>query len=141
MNVVQGGIFLTRGCDWASGIPTPERDAIVERILQLPAWLSGDASAANLDVTSLEGAPGFYRLRVGRYRAIFQRLGMDILLHGVETRGAVYAPHRLRSLRFVRDRSGLRLLARQSSVSQKLEHPSIVAPWSIALSAPSSKTR
>jgi hypothetical protein len=111
MNVVQGGIFLTRGYEWGSGIPTPERDGIVEWILQLPGWLAGDASAANLDVASLEGAPGFYRLRVGRYRAIFQRLGMDILLHGVETRGAVYAPHRLRSLRFARDRSGLRLLA------------------------------
>ena len=111
MNVVQGGIFLTKGVEWASGIPRPERDGIVERILKLPGWLAGDPSAANLDVASLEGAHGFYRLRVGRYRAIFQRLGMDVVLHGVEARGAVYAPHRLQTLRFVRDRSGLRLLA------------------------------
>jgi hypothetical protein len=111
MNVVPGGIFLTKGWEWASGIPVPERDDIIERILQLPGWVAGDPSAANLDVTGLEGAPGFYRLRVGRYRAIFQRLGMDVVLHGVDTRGAVYAQHRLRSLRFVRERSGLRLLA------------------------------
>ena len=106
-----GGIFLTKGCEWAPGATPAERDAIVERIRQLPARLAGDASAANLDVTGLEGAPGFFRLRIGRYRAIFQRLGEHVVLHGVEARGSVYAAHRLRALRFVRDGHGLRLLA------------------------------
>ena len=37
--------------------------------------------------------PGFFRLRVGRFRAIFQQLGPHAVLHRVESRGDVYAEH------------------------------------------------
>jgi len=107
---VAGSIFLTKGFDWPSGVTAAEREGIAERVMQLPAWLAGERSAANIDVVRLEGAPGFFRLRVGRYRAIFQRLSENVILHGVQTRGDVYAGHRLDALRFMRDGSGLRLL-------------------------------
>ena len=81
--------------------------------MQLPQWLAGVESSgeSGCERGAVEGAKGFFRLRVGRYRAIFQRLGEHIVLHALDTRGDVYAAHRLAALRFVRDGDGLRLLA------------------------------
>ncbi len=108
---VPGTVYRAKGYLWPVGLSSTEREGIARRIMQLPEWAAGVESAANLDVTPLEGAKGFFRLRVGRYRAIFQRLGEHIVLHALETRGDVYAAHRLAALRFVRDGDGLRLLA------------------------------
>lgn len=111
MRGVAGSVYRAKGYIWPSGLSAGERDGMAGRIMQLPDWAAGAESAANLDVTPLEGAKGFFRLRIGRYRAIFQRLGEHIVLHALDTRGDVYAAHRLAALRFVRDGDGLRLLA------------------------------
>jgi hypothetical protein len=107
---VAGTVYRAKGYLWPAGLSSTERDGIARRIMQLPEWVAGAESAANLNVTPLEGAPGFFRLRVGRYRAIFQRLGEHVVVHALDTRGDVYAAHRLAALRFVRDGDGLRLL-------------------------------
>jgi hypothetical protein len=111
VTVAPGSVFVSKGWEFDRDIPRVDRQPILDRIMRLPAWVAGDESAANLNVDRLEGLPGFFRLRIGAFRAIFQRLGPHVILHRVEGRGAVYADHRLRSLRFVRDRDGLRLLA------------------------------
>lgn len=112
-----GAVLVPKGWEFDRDIPRTERRSIVDRIMQLPAWIAGEEAAANLNVDRLEGVPGFFRLRIGRFRAIFQRLGPHAVLHRVEGRGAVYADHRLRTLRFVRDREGLRPLITQPAGS------------------------
>ena len=89
---VPGTVYRAKGYLWPAGLSSTEREGVARRVMQLPQWLAGVESAANLDVTPLEGAKGFFRLRVGRYRAIFQRLGEHIVLHALDTRGDVYAP-------------------------------------------------
>ena len=48
------------------------------------------AGADNLDVQRVKGRAGAYRLRVGRYRAIFERTRNAILVYGVAHRREVY---------------------------------------------------
>jgi hypothetical protein len=89
-------------------MPAQDRSAILEKVGLLPAWADNRLDAANLDVRVLEGAPGFYRLRVGDYRVVFHRFGMDIVLHRVGIRDGIYDD--LESLVVVRSGNGLRIL-------------------------------
>ena len=54
------------------------------RIAQRPEW-------SGLDVTLLAGRPG-YRLRVGQYRAVFERNDAEfiILVINIDSRGEIY---------------------------------------------------
>ena len=54
------------------------------RIAQSPEW-------SGLDVTRLAGRPG-YRLRVGQYRAVFERndAAFIILVINIDSRGEIY---------------------------------------------------
>src|SRR5205085_1533706 len=67
-----------------------ERDTGLERALVLPAWVDGQLEAANLDVRTLEGSDGFYRLRSGKVRVVFKKLGRDVVVHRIARRDDVY---------------------------------------------------
>ena len=103
-----GEVRLAKGWEWDRAIPALERDAILTRILLLPAWVDNQLDAANLDVRGLEGSEGFLRLRVGDYRVLFERVGRDVVIHRVGRRADVYES--LQSLVLVRSGDGLRLL-------------------------------
>ena len=53
-----GTVYLPKGREWGRAIAAAGRDAIAERILQLPAWADGRLEAANLDVKQLQGGGG-----------------------------------------------------------------------------------
>ena len=57
---------------------------ILTKIAQNPEW-------SGLDVTKLTGRPG-YRLRVGKYRAVFERNDEEliILIIDIDSRGEIY---------------------------------------------------
>lgn len=99
---------MPKGWEWDRAIPASDRDAIVERILQLPAWADGQLEAANLDAKPLQGRDGLSRLRVGDYRAVFQNYGGDVVILRVARRSEVYEG--LDRLTFVRSNDGLRPL-------------------------------
>lgn len=109
--------------EWNANIAGDERRLLLERIMQLPAWARGDDNAANLDVKPLRGHGGLYRLRSGKLRAIFQRLGKAVILHRVDRRGDAYADHELDAIRLVRSGQGLRVLGRPRSASPSREQP------------------
>jgi mRNA-degrading endonuclease RelE of RelBE toxin-antitoxin system len=108
-----GAVYVPKGWSWDRDIQPHERRRILERVMELPAWLAGRPQAENLDVKQLTGLSGFFRLRVGRFRAIFQRLGRHVVVQRIDRRDDVYDEHGLRAMRFVRDRTGLRVLARR----------------------------
>lgn len=43
-----------------------------------------------IDIVPIEGSENIYRLRVGRYRIIIEKLGEDILIASINTKGDVY---------------------------------------------------
>jgi mRNA-degrading endonuclease RelE of RelBE toxin-antitoxin system len=108
-----GVVRLAKGWEWDDRIPGADRDAILERILLLPAWIDNQLDAANLDVRGLEGSDGFLRLRVGDYRVVFERVGQDAVVHRVDHRAGVYDG--LDSLVLVRSGDGLRVIARSQA--------------------------
>ena len=113
-------MYLPKGWEWDRAIPAADRDAIAERILQLPAWADGRLEAANLDVKQLQGGGGsrgaggpagggaLSRLRVGDYRAVFQHYGPHVVILRVARRAEVYEG--LDRLTLVRSGDGLRPL-------------------------------
>jgi len=42
------------------------------------------------DITNLSGQPGYFRLRVGGYRALFRIEGGDVFVTNIDPRGQVY---------------------------------------------------
>ncbi len=81
-------MFLPKRWKWDRSIPEDDRRTIVDQILRLPAWVDGQLGAQNLDVRKLESRDGLWRLRIGDYRAVFQPLGADVVLHHVFRRKA-----------------------------------------------------
>ena len=111
-----GEVLVPKGFEFDRGISGEEREAVLSRIMLLPAWLDQQLEASNLDVKKLEGFDGFYRLRVGDVRVLFQRLGSNVVVHRVARRGDVYGG--IDSLILVRSGQGLRvLIARPPSPS------------------------
>ena len=55
LTAAAGEVYLPKGFDWDRSIPVSEREAILERILLLPAWADHQLGAANLDVKRVEG--------------------------------------------------------------------------------------
>jgi hypothetical protein len=106
----RGTVYIAKTWEWDRSIPRDEQEKIVDQVLRLPAWAEGRRDAQNLDVRKLEAADGFYRLRVGAYRAVFQTLSADVVLHRVFRRkeGDDYAF--VEKLAVVRSLDGLRVL-------------------------------
>jgi Cdc6-like AAA superfamily ATPase len=103
-----GDVLVRKGFEFDRSVSGDERDNVLSRILLLPAWFDQQLEAANLDVRRLEGADGFYRLRVGDVRAVFQRLGADVVIHRIGRRADIYEG--LEALVLVRSGPGLRVL-------------------------------
>ena len=108
MSTTLGRVLLPKGWEWDRSIQADDREAMLARIELLPAWVDNRLEADNLDIKALQGRPGLFRLRVGDHRAIFQRLGSDVIVHRVEPRSEVYFG--LDSIVFVRSGEGLRVL-------------------------------
>lgn len=47
-------------------------------------------SGLNIDLKPLQGEKDTYRIRFGKYRALFIRIAPDILIIRIDTRGDVY---------------------------------------------------
>ena len=105
----RGRVYLAKGWRWDRSIPPQDRRAVVDDILRLPAWADGQLEGQNLDVLKLADGDGFYRLRSADYRAVFQLLGADVVLHRVFRRPGGFGF--VRKLAFVRSNDGLRLLS------------------------------
>ena len=110
MGTEHRGVLVPTTFRWDASFAEGERRLVLDRILRLPGWARGDSSAANLDIKPLRGHGGLYRLRSGRLRAIFQRLGEAIIIHRVDRRGDAYEDHDLDAIRLVRSGDGLRAL-------------------------------
>src|SRR5688572_19412148 len=78
-----GAVFLPRQWKWDRSIRDGDRDVVVDQVLRLPSWAAGQLEAQNLDVRALQSGERLFRLRVGGYRAVFQTLGTDVVLHRV----------------------------------------------------------
>jgi len=110
--VRRGRVYLAKGWRWDRSIPPEDRRAVVDDILRLPAWADGQLEAQNLDVVKLADGDGFYRLRSTAYRALFQLLGADVVLHRVFRRKGGDGDYAfVRKLAVVRSHDGLRLLS------------------------------
>src|SRR4051794_20791198 len=124
-----GEVLVPKGFEFDRGVSGPERENVLGRILLLPAWVDNQLDAANLDVRHLEGWAGFYRLRVGDVRAVFQRLERDVVIHRVARRSDVYDG--LDALALVRSGDGLRVLSPRAAPEPALEterRPRITRP-------------
>ena len=66
---MSGRVFVPKGFDWDRSISGSDQDAIIERVLRLPAWVGAELGTDNLDVKKLEGRE-LWRLRVGNFRAV-----------------------------------------------------------------------
>ena len=91
--------------------------------MELPAWIAERLPAANLDVKPLRGREGFFRLRAGRFRAVFQKLGRHAVVHRIDRRDDVYDEHAMEALRFVRSGDGLRVLTPPRAEPEKGRSP------------------
>jgi hypothetical protein len=101
-------VFVPRGFEWDSSIAAEDRERIVDSVLRLPAWADNQLGTDNLDVTKLDA--GLYRLRVGWYRAVFQLLGSNVVLHRVFRRKERTDYDDIDAIPLVRSGEGLRTL-------------------------------
>ncbi len=108
--ISEGSVFLPKRGKWDRSIPNEVRETLVEQILRLPAWAAGKLDAQNLDIRGLDGHDGLYRLRIGSYRAVFQTLGLDVVVHRVFRRRERSDYDFADRLVLVRSRDGLRVL-------------------------------
>ena len=130
-----GRVLAAKGWEIEPGIGDADRTTIEERVLLLPAWADNQLEGANLDVRPLQAAENFYRLRVGDYRVVFQRLGKDIVVHRVGRREDIY--DRLQSLVLIRSGDGYltpsmldgRWMARVSIGAETTEREHVAALW------------
>ena len=61
-------------------MPKNEQQRIAEAIFKLPGG----------DVKSLKGEPNGFRLRVGKWRVIFQKFDDELIIRDIGTRGGIY---------------------------------------------------
>lgn len=105
----RGKVFVPKGFDWDRSISAADQAAIIERVLRLPAWAGGELGTDNLDVKKLAGRE-FWRLRVGDFRAVFQVLGSNTVLHRVFRKKNESDYDSITSALLVRSQGGLRTL-------------------------------
>lgn len=119
---VRGSVYVPRGFSWDRAIPESDRTALVEQIRRLPAWVDQQLGTDNLDIRKLADGDGLWRLRVGAYRAIFQILPPNVVLHRVFRRKEDTDYKSLGTIELVRSGEGLRTLV------EDVEQPPPVPP-------------
>ena len=110
----RGELLVPKGFEVDRGLSSAERENALERALLLPAWADNQLLASHLDVRQLEGADGFFRLRCGKVRVVFQKHEGDVVVHRIARRDDVYEG--LDELRLIRSGDGLRMLAPRPAV-------------------------
>jgi hypothetical protein len=88
--------------------PPPEVAAALAQIPSAFGQLGLASGTANLNIKSLQGLPGLYRLRVGDWRAVFVHGAEGFLVIAVGLRKNVY--ERLGRMRLGRKRAGVRVI-------------------------------
>src|SRR3954447_23634263 len=76
-------VFVPRGFGWDRTIAQGDRAGLLDAIQLLPAWLDNQLGTENLNVRKLADSDGLWRLRVNHYRAVFQPLAPNVVLHRV----------------------------------------------------------
>jgi mRNA-degrading endonuclease RelE of RelBE toxin-antitoxin system len=112
----RGVVFVPRGFDWDRSISSDDRDTIVEQLRRLPAWVDQQLGTDNLDVRKLTDAEGMWRLRIGKYRAVFQVMAPNVVLHRVFRRREDSDYEAMRGVPLVRSGEGLRTLVEDVEV-------------------------
>jgi mRNA-degrading endonuclease RelE of RelBE toxin-antitoxin system len=105
-----GVVFVPRGFDWDRTISAEDRSAIIDQLKRLPTWVDQQLGTDNLDVKKLADADGLWRLRVGSYRAVFQVLSPNVVLHRVFRRREESDYKMVSAIPLVRSGEGLRTL-------------------------------
>ena len=105
------------GVRLGSSIPDGDRDALIDRVMRLPAWLDHQLGTDNLDVKKLE-MHELWRLRSGAFRVVFQKLEPHVVVHRVfrKKNGSDYDA--MASIVFVRSAEGLRALVEEIDESR-----------------------
>lgn len=106
---MRGKVFVPKGFEWDRSISASDQQAIIERVLRLPAWVGNELGTDNLDVKKLE-ARELWRLRVGGFRAVFEILAPNVVLHRVFRKKNESDYDSITSTLLVRSQSGLRTL-------------------------------
>lgn len=120
--VAAGSVYVPRGFEWDRTIAEQDRAAVVQQLRRLPAWLDQQLGTDNLDVKKLADSDGLWRLRVGAYRAVFQILPPNIVLHRVFRRREDSDYKAVSAIPLVRSGQGLRTLL------EDVEQPPPVPP-------------
>jgi mRNA-degrading endonuclease RelE of RelBE toxin-antitoxin system len=111
-----GAVFAPRGFEWDRAITVDDRSAIIDQLRRLPAWVDHQLGTDNLDIKKLADGEGLWRLRVGNYRAVFQILPPNIVLHRVFRRRGDSDYSAMSAVPLVRSGEGLRTLVEDVEV-------------------------
>lgn len=116
--VDSGKVFVPKGWKWDRGISDQDRDAIVEQVLRLPAWLDHQLGTDNLDVKKLGDGGGLWRVRIGDFRAVFHPLPPHVVLQRVFRKKNDSDYDAVRATPLVRSKDGLRTLVTEPAEAQ-----------------------
>ena len=122
MATSEGRVFVPRGFGWDRSIGIGDRPSLIEEIQRLPAWVDHQLGTDNLNIRKLADSGGLWRLRVGPYRAVFQPLSPNIVLHRVFRRREDTDYRSVSDICLVRSKDGLRTLV------EDVEEPPPVPP-------------
>ena len=117
-----GTVYVPRCFRWDPSIPARDREGIIDHVCRLPVWVDHQLGTDNLDVKKLGGGSGLWRLRVGAYRAVFQILTPNVVLHRVFRRREDTDYDAILAIPLVRSGDGLRTLV------EDVEEPPPVPP-------------
>ena len=115
-------MYVPRSFDWDRTIAADDRAVIIEQLRRLPAWVDQQLGTDNLDIKKLADSDGLWRLRVGAYRAVFQILPPNVVLHRVFRRREDSDYKAVSAIPLVRSGDGLRTLV------EDVEQPPPVPP-------------
>ena len=72
--------ILKKGKKFLTSLPQSERERIAEAIFALP----------NGDIKPLKGTDGGFRLRVGKWRIVYQMTADEFIIRDIGSRGDIY---------------------------------------------------
>jgi mRNA interferase RelE/StbE len=72
--------ILKQGKKFLENLPPKERERVVDAVFGLP----------NGDVKPLKGTKGGFRLRVGKWRVVYQLTENEIIVRAIGSRGDIY---------------------------------------------------
>jgi mRNA-degrading endonuclease RelE of RelBE toxin-antitoxin system len=119
----KGRVLLPKRWKWDRSIPRDDQELVIEQLLRLPSWVDGQLDSQNLDVKKLNDRDGLWRLRVGDYRAVFQPISSDVVLHRVFRRKEDNDYSLVDKVTLVRSGDALRTL-----VTEQTDQPVAVPP-------------